>query len=259
MLPSVAQDPAYHHFADQRALLGIANAADTLSNAAFLAVALAGLLFLARERRRRQSFATLEEMHPYWLLFAAVAATTFGSGYYHLAPDDARLVWDRLPMSVGFMAFLCAVLGERVSARVGRVLLLPCVALGFASVVYWAVAGNLLPYLAVQFGSIGGVVLAVGFLRSRYRDGASFALAIALYAVAKLAEAYDAAIFDFTSGGVSGHTLKHLIAAAALYSILAGLKRRGGASLRPLVDHPLRLADRALDRANAHVRVDADV
>ena len=259
MLAPIVQDQAYHQFADQRAICGIANAGDTRATAAFLLVAGAGLLFLWRERRARRSFATLEEMHPYWLLFGAVAATTFGSAYYHLAPDDGRLVWDRLPMSIGFMALLCAVIGERISAPAGRALLLPGIALGIASVLYWALAGDLRPYLLVQYGSIAAVLLAVLFLRSPYRDGGPLALAVALYALAKLAEAYDREVFAFAAGSMSGHTLKHLLAAAALYAILAGLRRRDSGSLRPLVDHPLRLADRALDGADAHVAADPDV
>lgn len=31
--------------------------------------------------------------------FIGVAAVGVGSSYYHLEPNDARLVWDRLPVS----------------------------------------------------------------------------------------------------------------------------------------------------------------
>lgn len=35
-----------------------------------------------------------------WTCFyIGVAAVAFGSGYYHLKPNDSRLVWDRLPVS----------------------------------------------------------------------------------------------------------------------------------------------------------------
>jgi hypothetical protein len=118
-------------------------------------------------------FASPREILPYWVFFAGVALTSAGSAWYHLAPDDARLVWDRLPMTIAFMSLVAAVVSERIDVRIGNLLLWPLVLLGLASVVYWrwsALAGfeNLRPYLAVQFGSIA-VVLAVSLLyRSRY-------------------------------------------------------------------------------------------
>lgn len=235
MLGPVTQDPAYHHFADAHVRLGIPNGADTLSNVAFLLVGVAGLLFLWRRR--------FEELRAYQVLFGAVTATAFGSAYYHLAPDDARLVWDRLPMAVGFMALVAAVTGERISSALGRRLLLPLVAAGLASVVYWASVGDLRPYLLTQYGSIAFVLALAACCRSRYTQGWVIVLAVGIYVLAKLCEAYDRQIYALTAEAVSGHTLKHLLAAAALYAILRSLARR---SLRPLVDHPLRLADRAL-------------
>jgi hypothetical protein len=235
MLGPITQDPAYHHFADARALLGIPNGADTLSNAAFLLVGAAGLLFVWRRR--------FEELRAYQVLFGAVMATAFGSAYYHLAPDDARLVWDRLPMAVGFMALVAAVIGERIGPVLGRRLLLPLVACGLASVVYWAVAADLRPYLLTQYGSIAFVIVLASVCRSRYTQGWVIFLAVGIYVLAKACEAYDRQIYALTAEAVSGHTLKHLLAAAALYAILRSLGRR---SLRPLVDHPLRLADGAL-------------
>jgi hypothetical protein len=230
--PPLLQDQAYHRFADTRAWLGVANAADTLSNLAFLVVGALGLAFLQRERAAASSerFASPREIRPYWVFFAGVALTSVGSAYYHLAPDDARLVWDRLPMTIAFMSLIAAVVSERVSVRVGGAMLWPLVLVGLASVAYWrwaSVAGfeNLRPYLAVQFGSIG-VVLAVSLLyRSRYTHGwAIFALAAA-YGIAKAAEVYDRPLFE-AGQWLSGHTLKHLVAALGVYLLLMALQRR---------------------------------
>lgn len=230
--PALPQPQDYHRFADVRALLGMANAADTLSNVAFLIVGALGLAFLRRERAAASSerFASPREILAYWVFFAGVALTSVGSAYYHLAPDDARLVWDRLPMTIAFMSLVSAVVSERVSLRLGAALLWPLVLLGLASVVYWrwsAAAGteNLRPYLAVQFGSIA-VVLAVSLLyRSRYTHGAVIFVLAAAYGVAKLAEVYDRPIFE-AGQWVSGHTLKHLAAALGIYFLLRALQER---------------------------------
>lgn len=226
------QAQAYHLFADTRTLLSIANAADTLSNLAFLLVGALGLAFLWRERAAGAlaRFASPQEMHPYWVFFAGVALTSAGSAWYHLAPDDARLVWDRLPMTIAFMSLLAAVVAERISVRAGNLFLAPLVLLGLASVVYWrwsAVAGmeNLRPYLAVQFGSIAVILAIAALFRSRYtHGGVIFALAAA-YGIAKVFEVFDREIFDFGQW-LSGHTLKHLAAAAGIWVLLRSLKQR---------------------------------
>jgi hypothetical protein len=231
-LPAMVQSQDYHRFADARTLLAIANAADTLSNVAFLLVGVLGLAFLWRERTSggTQRFGSPQEMRPYWVFFAGVALTSVGSAYYHLVPDDARLVWDRLPMTIAFMSLLAAVVAERLSVRAGNLLLVPLVVLGVASVAYWresALAGmeNLRPYMAVQYGSIA-VVLAVSLLyRSRYTQGAAIFGVAAAYGVAKVMEAYDREIYAF-SHLLSGHTLKHLAAAAGVWILLRALQRR---------------------------------
>jgi len=230
--PALVQSQDYHRFADTRALLLVQNAADTLSNLAFLVVGALGLAFLWRERAAGGTtrFATPQEMGPYWVFFAGVALTSAGSAYYHLAPDDARLVWDRLPMTLAFMSLLAAVVGERVNARLGYVILVPLLLLGLASVAYWCVSAlagfeNLRPYLAVQFGSIA-VILAVSLLyRSRYSHGGAIFAVAAAYGAAKVLESFDREIFAL-GHWVSGHTLKHLAAAAGVCLLLRALRRR---------------------------------
>jgi hypothetical protein len=230
--PAMVQSQDYHLFADARGLLAVENAADTLSNLAFLLVGALGLAFLWRERIAggTDRFSSPQEMRPYWVFFAGVALTSAGSAYYHLAPDDARLVWDRLPMTIAFMSLLAALVSERISVRGGNLLLVPLVILGIASVAYWrwrALAGveNLRPYIAVQFGSIA-VILAIALLyRSRYTHGAVIFAVAAAYGVAKVVESLDREIYAL-GDWVSGHTLKHLAAAAGVYLLLKSLERR---------------------------------
>jgi len=231
-LPPLLQPQEYHLFADVRRLDGVPNAADTLSNIGFLIVGVLGLLFLWRERVSGGSggFVSPWETRPWWVFFAGVALTSAGSAWYHLAPDDARLLWDRLPMTIAFMSLIAAVVSERISVRVGNLLLVPLVLVGLASALYWrwsALAGmeNLRPYLAVQFGSIA-VVLAIALLfRSRYTHGGAIFAVAAAYGIAKVFEVLDRPIFDF-GGWISGHTLKHLAAAAGIWILLRSLKLR---------------------------------
>lgn len=224
----IPQDPGYHRFADGRALLGVPNALDVLSNAPF---ALVGVLGLASALRGRGAvFVEPEERRSYAVFFLGVAFTGAGSAWYHLAPDNARLVWDRLPMTLAFMALLAAVIAERVEVRLGRRLLVPLLVLGLASVLHWHVteqrgAGDLRLYALVQFVPFLLVPLLMALYEARYTRGGDLVVVVTLYAAAKLFEAQDAAVFRLGQV-VSGHSLKHLTAAAATYWVLRMLRRR---------------------------------
>lgn len=225
MIEPLRQDQSYHEFADDRVLFGIGNAADTLSSLVFVAVGMAGLLFLWRRRQGAGCFEIPSEMRAYWILFGAVVATGLGSAWYHQAPDDARLVWDRLPMAIAFMSLLAAVITERVSPAAGLRLLPPLTLFGAASVIYWAVYGDLWPYVVVQFGSFAVLVILATLFPSRYTQGGMLFAVLAAYAIAKLLEMHDREIHELVRW-VSGHTLKHLVGALAVWFIVRSLAHR---------------------------------
>ena len=103
LLPARPQPVAYHNFADHRAMFGIANFLDVASNIGFLLTAIAGLAAVLRPCTR---FEFSSERWPYALFFLGMLLTAVGSAYYHLAPDNERLFWDRLPMTIAFMALI---------------------------------------------------------------------------------------------------------------------------------------------------------
>lgn len=221
----IAQDQAYHAFADRRALLGIPNAADTLSNLAFLLVGLWGLQWLRASRMRAPAVAAPDELITWSVLFASLALTGLGSAWYHLAPDDARLAWDRLPMALAFASLFIVALAERLEAPRIAWLLASALALATTSVAWWSWTGDLRPYAFVQFYCVAALPLLVLLFPSRYARSADYWLVIGLYLAAKLAELFDAAILDAT-GAVSGHSIKHLLAAAGGACLLRMLALR---------------------------------
>jgi hypothetical protein len=231
LFPAIPQSEAYHNFADARALLGIPNCLNVISNAFFLLVGILGIRFVFRGAAREGiAFVDSRERWPYFVFFVGVALTAFGSSYYHLNPNDHTLVWDRIPMTIGFMALVAAMLAERISAKLGIWLLFPLVALGAASVIYWNVTqsrghGDLRPYALAQFGSLLVVVLLIALFPPRYTRTMDLGVALAFYALAKLLEAADKPIFA-VGHIVSGHTLKHLAAALSTYWILRMLRLR---------------------------------
>jgi hypothetical protein len=230
------QDPAYHDFADKRDSLGVPYGYNVLSNTPFLLVGALGVLFTWR---RRDTFLEPEEAWPYLVFFVGVAVTAFGSGYYHLAPNDGRLVWDRLPIAMAFMALFAAVIGERVGVRLGLAVLGPLMALGLASVFYWSVtqargAGDLRPYYFVQGYPLVAIPLMLVLFPPRYTRGYDLLIGVAWYAAAKLCELYDGQIFRLLGGLVSGHTIKHLLSAAGAFWVLRMLWLRRAVP-RPMI------------------------
>lgn len=217
-LPRLPQDPAYHAFCDRRAWLGVPNAGDVLSNLPFVVVGLLGLGLVAMRGSRLPGGGAV------WAaFFLGVFATGFGSGYYHLAPDTPRLFWDRLPMTVAFMGLSAAIVADRLGARLGRALLSPMLVLGIASVLHWreseiAGAGDLRWYALVQFLPMLAIPLVIAMTPRRAIAGRDIAIVIGCYALSKLLEHFDGAVLGAI--GVSGHSLKHLAAAAATAWVL---------------------------------------
>jgi hypothetical protein len=216
-VPPVPQDLAYHRFADTRPLLGVPNGLDVLSNLAFLFAGAVGLRLVLS--RGRMVFVDARERWPWAVFFTGLTLTALGSAWYHLAPDNARLVWDRLPMTVGFMGLFAAMLAERIGPRVGMILLGPLLAAGAGSVLWWhwgelAGRGDLRPYGLVQFFPMLAIPLLAWLYPPRYTHGGYWGVAVLCYALAKVFELADAQVLAL-SNLTSGHTLKHVMAALA--------------------------------------------
>jgi hypothetical protein len=227
LLPAFAQPQSYHDFADQRALSGLPHAANVLSNFVFLLIGVAGLAYTTSgwTRTRPQAFACAAAARPFQVLFAGTALTAFGSAWYHLDPNDATLIWDRLPIALGFSGLVAGVLADRApgwaSALTAALAVTAC-----GTVLYWATSGNLLPYLAMQAVYVGVALAATTTVASRYTHARWIYGAAALYVLALAAERYDHELHTALAGAVSGHTVKHLIAAAAIAVVYAMLRLR---------------------------------
>ena len=221
----IGQPAGYHAFADRRMLWGVVNGGDVLSNAAFAIAGLWGLwrVHRAGDRVRRESVAL-------GLFALALVMTAAGSAHYHLAPDNARLLWDRLPIAFACGALLAAAYIRTHDTGLTITLPLGMVALGAATVLWWRftesrAVGDLRAYLMLQGAPLVLVPLWQWIARSPAAERAWFAAAIALYVLAKWAELQDRALFE-ALGVVSGHTLKHLLAAAASACIVASFTTR---------------------------------
>ena len=211
----LSQPTAYHLFADTRAYLGIPNFMNVASNLAFMAVGAIGIISLLGSSGDRGPRV------PYLLLFASLMAVSIGSMYYHWEPGHARLFWDRAPMTLAFASFLAGTVADRFGERWGRRALWAVSALTLGCLVYWRLSfgagdDNVWPYVVSMYGSMAIAILLVVLFPSRYPAEVHAFLALMIFAVGMAFDSWlDAPLYRLTAV-ISGHSLKHLLAAAAM-------------------------------------------
>ena len=222
LAPGIPQPEGYHQFADQRGMGGIPHALNVLSNIPFAIGGVWGLVVLWR--MPRNTLLPVER----WMaavFFGGLVLTSFCSGWYHWLPANAGLALDRLGMAVAFAGLLGLAAADRISARAGVAVGALVLVLGPLSVAVSAMTGNVLPWGLVQFGGVALVVVLVFVKPVPGAMGVSIGLTIALYALAKVFEHFDAQVYTLTGEVLSGHSLKHLVASLAAWPVLAAVWR----------------------------------
>ena len=223
----IAQDPGYHHFADLRGALNIPNFYNILSSLPFVIIGVMGMRLVASGR----ATGGLPELQVVYLtFFAGVFVTGFVSVYYHYYPTNQTLFWDRLPMTVAFMALFSAIAGEFISSKMALKSFIPLLMSGIASVIYWHVSelnghGDLRAYVLIQFLPTLLIPLILLLFKSRLNSNKYIWGIIVTYAISKLMEFFDAQIYS-ALGVISGHSLKHLMAAFAVFIFYWALRKR---------------------------------
>jgi hypothetical protein len=220
MLKPFPQDPSYHQFADQRTIAGIPNFFNVISNLPFLFIRLYGL------KQVKSSIAPSSVKRMYSVLFAGIFLIVLGSGFYHYQPNNNSLVFDRLPMTLVFMAFLSSVIAAWIDVKTGERVLVPLLLFGTISVIYWHFSelkgnGDLRFYAFIQFFPMLIIPLIFLLFRNPENNKGLYLLVwvIGWYIIAKLLEIFDSSIYTYTNV-LSGHSLKHIAAAiATLYMV----------------------------------------
>ncbi len=213
----IPQSQSYHLFADHHGLWGMPNALNVLSNAAFLVVGVYGLL-------RRPRFSLGGDVLLGLITFlVGLVLVCAGSAYYHWAPSDQTLLWDRLPMSLAFLGVSFSLIAAQSRLKVAFLLYLILEGAGVAATLYSHFGNDLRFYAMCQvLPLILTVISAVRLwptpaLRPRARE---LLLGFSAYGLAKASEHFDAEVFALTAQVISGHTLKHLLAAVGAFFVL---------------------------------------
>lgn len=224
-------------FADDRSWHGLPNAMDVLSNLPFLLIGSWGLYRLNRiDRAHQQALAQFPLAPPAndppdntldcaWLFFAGLIATAAGSAFYHLLPDAPRLAADRAGMAVAFAGLIGIAVCERVSQRAGWPAAWFVLTAGLLAAEVVQETGNVLPWALVQFGGMALVLTLALATPMRGAVGLKLGWVIFFYAVAKAFELADHQVYEASGQLISGHSLKHLVAALAGLPVLAALRK----------------------------------
>jgi hypothetical protein len=222
---AISQDPNYHNFIDVNHWLGVNNFWNVLSNLPFLIVGLLGLIHLNK-------LTIISEIRiAYVIFFAGIALVAFGSSYYHLNPNNETLVWDRLPMTIGFMALIAIITAEYISIKLSKLMLWPLILIGLLSVFYWQYTesqgvGDLRFYALVQFLPIVLIPIIILTHQSKFDPTNGYWYLLLAYVFAKLFEHFDTPIYEIFGGFISGHSIKHVAAAIGIYMLYLNYKKR---------------------------------
>jgi hypothetical protein len=221
----IAQPLEYHNFVDAKMILGIPNFWNVISNLPFLLVGILGMIHLKAMKK-------IDEMElAYWLLFIGVALVAFGSGYYHLNPNNYTLVWDRLPMTIAFMSLFSIIVAEFVNEQRGHLLLFPLLFIGVVSVIYWQWTesngvGDLRLYALVQFLPIVIIPIILLSYPSKFSKTSAYWWLLVAYVLAKILEFFDVQVYSVFGQLMSGHAIKHVVAAIGMLILLKSYRSR---------------------------------
>ncbi len=227
LVPPIPQDPGYHDFADQRKILAVPNFWNVITNLPFFVAGIFGLM-LSIIGTTKGGLAELRIA--YFMFFFGTALVALGSGYYHLDPTNESLFWDRLPMTIVFMAFFSIIIGENLSVVLGTRLLWPLIVIGLVSVIYWDHTetlgrGDLRPYALVQFLPVLLIPLILVSCKPAFRNNWHIWAILVTYLIAKIAEMLDNQIYQLLDE-LSGHSIKHLVGSAVSVFLIVALLRR---------------------------------
>jgi hypothetical protein len=219
LLDPIAQDLAYHNFSDCRTYFGVPHFMDVVSNIFFVIIGFMGLRMAARAYRKT----TMVNFLMVFILFTGVFFTGLGSAFYHFEPNNFTLIFDRLPMTLVFTAFFSSIIYDYVGRRIGAISFYSLFLIGIHSIFYWYYTelngvGDLRLYAFIQFFPVVAVPLILIFYKNNQLYTKQLMLVFFAYALSKLFEYYDAQIFSILKV-ISGHTIKHLFSALAIYFI----------------------------------------
>ncbi|KAH1124270.1 hypothetical protein AAZX31_06G048400 [Glycine max] len=206
--PRIPRSPKHHQFVDMRNLLGVPNTLNVMTNFPFLVVGVLGLV-LALEGGVF-NISSQGEVWTWALFYAGIAGVAFGSAYYHLKPDDHRVLWDTLPMMVAFSSLLSSLVVERLGQRIGLCCMFALNLAAFLCVVYERIYNDIRFCMMFQLTLPLAIPVIAVLYRSKYTHSRYWFISTGIYLLAKFEGATDRKLYHVNNYIISGHSLEHL-------------------------------------------------
>ncbi|CAL9206089.1 unnamed protein product [Musa hybrid cultivar] len=206
--PRISHSHAFHLFADMRNFLGVPNTLNVLTTFPFLLVGVPGLVLCLSGCCFGISLRG--EMWGWAFFYAATATAAFGSAYYHLRPDDDRVVWDKLPTMTSASSLLSILVIERIDERMGISCLSSLITLVLVSIACERTFDDL--RLCMMFHIVPCIAIpALLFLfPPKYTHSRFWFCATGFYLLARFEAIADKKIYSASRYIISGHSLEHL-------------------------------------------------
>jgi len=214
-MKSIAQNIGYHNFIDSQTVFNIPNFNNVISNIGFILLGCFG--FTKVNTTNNNSYLL-------YFLLGGIFLTGIGSGYYHWNPNNITLVFDRLPMVIVFMTFFTFILANYITKKGYKTYFILLLGIGLMSVLYWSYTeslgtGDLRPYILVQFLPLALIPIILLLFKQKNNNTYYIFPVLAFYILAKLTEHFDEFIYTVSGEIISGHSIKHFLAAIAAYYI----------------------------------------
>ncbi|KAJ8774810.1 hypothetical protein K2173_017256 [Erythroxylum novogranatense] len=190
---------------------GVPNTLNVITNFPFLIVGVVG--FILSLQGCLFNISLRGEVWGWTLFFAGIVGMSFGSAYYHLKPDDARIMWDALPMMIAYSSLLSCFMVERLGQRIGLSCLFGLLLVVLLSMVYARTFNDL--RLCMLFQLIPCIVIpGLAFLYpAKYTHSKYWLWAAGVCILSKFEAAFDRKIYNANRYFISGHSLEHLCSA----------------------------------------------
>uniref|UniRef100_A0A0D9UXX5 Uncharacterized protein n=1 Tax=Leersia perrieri TaxID=77586 RepID=A0A0D9UXX5_9ORYZ len=207
--PRLRHSPALHLFADMRNLLGVPNTLNVLTAYPLLLAGVPGLV-LCLCGSGCFGISLRWEALGWFLFYTGNIAAAFGSAYYHLKPDDDRLIWDRLPMMISASSLLSILVIERVDERVGLSCLLSLLSLILVSSACERVLDDMRLWVVLNFAPCIAIPAMLFLFPPKYTHSRFWFLATGFYLLARFEGLADRKVYSVNRYFISGHSLEHL-------------------------------------------------
>ncbi|KAL6344687.1 hypothetical protein AAG906_002593 [Vitis piasezkii] len=206
--PKIPHSPKHHLFADMRNFLGVPNTLNVITNYPFLVLGVLGFVLCLSG-----NFFVISSRAEVWgwaLYYAGTTSVAFGSSYYHLKPDDNRVIWDKLPIMIAYSSLFASFIMERVGEMIGLTCLFTLNLVALVGVACERAFNDL--RLCMMFQLIPGIAIpAMTFMFTpKYTHSRYWLCATGVYLLAKFESVADNKVYRATWYLISGHSLEHL-------------------------------------------------